>query len=173
MTDYLTVPDVELVSVGMQWPGSGGNNPDGSIALTLEHLVDMMVAANDDPLVRAPRVKFGHLRWQPDHPEGLGDHDPFWDGEPIFGTVHNLRLTNDGAKLTGDLEEVPAWLATVMPSAWPARSCEWVWDIETEAGRRYSAVLTAVGLLGARQHAVKDLADLRRLVETGTTSDQE
>jgi hypothetical protein len=171
MTDYQTIPGVELVSVGMEWPGSGGNNPDGSIALTLEHLVDMMVAANQDPLVRRPRVKFGHTRLQPaeDGLRELGDHDPFWNGTPAFGTVSNLRLTNDGGKLVGDLIEVPAWLAEALPSAWPNRSCEWTWDVETEGGKRYTAVLTAVGLLGEQQHAVKDLADLRRLVETGST----
>jgi hypothetical protein len=42
-----------------------------------------------------------------------------------------------------------------------------VWDVETEGGKRYSLVLTAVGLLGTRQHAVKDLADLQRLLEQG------
>jgi hypothetical protein len=169
---YETIVDVELVSVGMVWPGSGGNNPDGSIALTLEHLVDMMVAANQDPLIRAPRVKFGHTRLQPtdDGLRDLGDHDPHWNGAPAFGTVRDLRLTNDGGKLVGDLVEVPDWLAVALPSAWPSRSCEWVWDVETEGGKRYSAVLTAVGLLGEVQHAVKDLADLRRLVETGSTT---
>jgi hypothetical protein len=166
---YLTVPDVELVTVGMEWPGTGGNNPDGTIALALEHLVDMMVAANNDPLIRAPRVKLGHSRLQPgeDGLTTLGDHDPFWDGAPVFGTAVDLRLTNDGAKLVGDLVEVPAWLVDAMPSAWPNRSCEWVWAVETEGGKRYSAVLTAVALLGERQHAVKDLADVRRLLEQG------
>jgi hypothetical protein len=171
--DYVTVPDVELATAGIAWPGSGGNEPDGSVTFALEHLVDMMVAANQDQLIRPPRVKLGHARLQPtdDGLRELGDHDPFWDGAPAFGTITSLRLTNDGAKLVGDLVEVPDWLADAMPSAWPNRSIEWVWDFETEGGKRYSAVLTAVSLLGERQHAVKDLADVRRLLEQGPDTD--
>jgi hypothetical protein len=167
---YVTVPSVELLTVGMEWPA----HPE-PVTITLEHLVDVMVACNDDPLIRAPRVKLGHARLQPDVDglRELGDHDPFWDGAPIFGTARNLRLTNDGAKLVGDLVEVPEWLGDpetgAIFSAWPNRSCEWVWNVETEGGKRYSAVLTAVSLLGERQHAIKDLADVQRLVSTGTT----
>jgi hypothetical protein len=161
---YVTIPAVELVTVGIDWPAS-----TGPVTLTLEHLVDAMVAANDDPLIRPPRVKLGHSTLQPDAAglRDLGDHDPFWDGEPAFGTVKNLTLDNDGAVLLGDLVEVPDWLADAMPSAWPNRSCEWKWDVVTEGGRRYSMALTAVALLGTAQHAIKDLADLQRLLTQG------
>lgn len=161
---YVTVPAIELVTVGMEWPTSSG-----PVTLTLEHLVDLMVAANDDPLIRAPRIKLGHSTLQPteDGLRDLGDHDPFWDGAPAFGTARNLRLANDGARLLGDLTEVPEWMALAIPSAWPNRSCEWCWDVTTEGGKRYSAVLTAVSLLGERQHAIKDLADVQRLVLQG------
>lgn len=170
VASYVVVPDVELVTVGIEWPAASGPN-----TVTLEHLVDMMVAANHDPLVRRPRVKLGHSRLQPDVDglRGLGDHDPFWDGAPAFGTVRDLRLSNSGAVLIGDLHEVPDWLAHAIPSAWPNRSCEWRWDITTEGGKRYSAVLTAVALLGEVQHAIKDLADVQRLVEQGPDGLQE
>ncbi len=164
MTEYVTVPNVDLLAIGMEWPAQPVD-----VTLTLEHLVDVMVAANEDPLIRAPRVKLGHSRLQPDT-DGLvelGDHDPFWDGAPIFGTAQNLRLTNDGGHVFCDLAEVPRWLADAMPSAWPSRSCEWCWDVETEGGKRYSAVLTAISLLGERQHAIKNLADVQRLIEHG------
>jgi hypothetical protein len=168
--DFVTVPAVELITVGIDWPAH-----PAPVTVTLEHLVDMMVAGNDDPLIRPPRVKLGHSRLQPtaDGMTELGDHDPFWDGEPAFGTVRNLRLDNDGAVLLGDLVEVPGWLAPLLPSAWPSRSCEWVWDITTEGGKRYSAVLTAVALLGTRQHAIKDLADLQRLLTEGPDDTEE
>ena len=164
MTTYTTVPGVELIGVGMEWPAA-----TGPVTVTLEHLVDMMVAANEDPLIRAPRVKLGHERIQltPDGTTSLGDHDPYWSGEPAFGSVANLRLTHDGGMLVGDLVEVPAWLADAAPSAYPNRSCEWLFDVETEGGKRYSAVLTAVALLGVQQQAVKNLADLQRLLEQG------
>lgn len=164
---YVTVPDVELVAVGMEWPTS----PEPT-TLTLEHLVDMMVAGNDDPLIRAPRVKLGHSRLQPgeDGLTELGDFDIAWEGAPIFGTARNLRLSPGGSRLVADLVEVPDWLADAIPSAWPSRSCEWTGPVLTEGGKSYSAVLTAVALLGERQHAIKNLADVQRLLTTGTTT---
>lgn len=164
MTEYRTVPNVELVSIGMAWPASTGDIP-----VTLEHLVDMMVAANNDPLIRRARVKLGHERWQliPDGVTELGDGNPFWSGEPAFGTVSNVHLNEDGGRLIGDLIEVPAWLADLAPSGYPNRSCEWVGPIETEGGKRYSAVLTACALLGVQQQAIKNLADLQRILEHG------
>ncbi len=160
MPEYVVVPDVELVTVGT-WHGTP------TTTFTLEDLVDMLVAANDDPLITAARVKLGHDRWQL-HPEGavaLGDYDPFWGGEPAFGSVRDLRLDEDGVRLIGDFHEVPAWLADALPSAWPNRSIEWRNDVETEGGRRYSRVLTAVALLGVRLQAVSDLADIQRILE--------
>jgi hypothetical protein len=49
-----------------------------------------------------------------------------------------------------------------MPSAYPTRSAEWVWDYETAGGKRYSAVLTDVALGGVWEPAVEDLADITR-----------
>jgi hypothetical protein len=155
MTAYLTIEAVELMSAGMVWKGGA------DYYVTAEHLADI-VAAQADPLIRAPRVKLGHL----DELFGAlaGMHDPTpgsTDGMPGFGTVINLRLTEAGAKLVGDLSEVPDWLAEAMPSAYPTRSCEWVWDYETQGGRKYKAVLTDVAL-GSWRPAVEDLADVTR-----------
>lgn len=162
MTAYVTIPDVELITLGIDWPA----HPEPA-TFTLENMVDAMVAANQDPLIRLPRVKVGHVQWQPDHPEGFGDHESDWDGSPAFGSASNLRLNDAGSKLLADLIEVPDWLAVAAPSAWPNRSVEWCWDVQTEGGKRYSMVITAVSLLGERQHAVKDLADLQRLLTQG------
>jgi hypothetical protein len=154
-TEYLTVSDVELVSAGMAWNGVGG-----PYWITGEHIADM-VAAQDDPLIRTARVKLGHF--DPRFNAGLSSHDPLnLSATPAFGSVVNLRTTQGGAMLVGDLIEVPAWLATAMPSAYPARSIEWTWDVRTEGDRLYTAVLTDLALLGVTQQAVADLGDITR-----------
>jgi hypothetical protein len=154
VTAYVTVPDVELLSAGMRHRGQ-----TGEYYVTGEHLADM-VAAQADPLIRAPRVKLGHISALFQTLDS--DHDPLADAEPAFGTVINLRTDDAGVKLIGDLAEVPAWLADAMPSAYPTRSAEWVWDYETTGGKRYLAVLTDVALGGVWEPAVEDLADLTR-----------
>lgn len=156
---------VELAAVGMRWPAQPQD-----VDLTLTHLVDMMVAANDDPLIRKPRIKLGHARWQLDN-DGVvhleDDHDPYWDGEPSMGKVVDLRLNDEGTRLLGDLVDMPWWMAEAAPGAWPSRSPEWCWDVTTEGGKTYTAVLTAIGLLGVQQHAIKSLADLQDLMVEG------
>ena len=162
-TEYVTVTGVELGAVGIDWPTSSGPR-----TITFEQLVDMMVAGNDDPLIRPARIKLGHEPWQL-HPDGgcveLGDYDPYWSGEPCFGTAQNLRLDDDGGVLLADFVEVPDWLAYAMPSAWPSRSFELAHDVVTEGGHRYERVLCAVALLGVRQHAIKSLKDVQRALD--------
>lgn len=153
--EYVTVSDIEIVSTGMAWRGMGG-----PYYITAEHLADM-VAAQADPLIRAARVKLGHL--DPRFNGALTSHDPGnLDADPAFGTWTNLRVIEGGAKIIADAIEVPADLAASLPSTFPNRSIEWDWDYETEGGRRYSAVLTDVALLGTRMQAVSDLADIVR-----------
>lgn len=163
VTDYLSLPGMELTSVGMEWPASTGPNTQ-----TLENLVDAMVAANDDPLIQLPRIKIGHGTQLVND---QGDFDPYWDGEPAFGTVANLRLDESGAVLLGDGEAVPDWLANAAPSAYPTRSIEAVKNVTTEGGKRYSMVITAVAL-GSWTPAVKDLEDLKRLLADGPQEEE-
>src|SRR3954452_19853019 len=107
----------------MNWRGM-----TGVYYVTLEHLADM-VAAQDDPLIRPPRVKLGHTDVLFGALAGIHDPSPAaTDGAPGFGTLTRLRVTQDGAMLVADLTEVPAWLAEAMPSAYPTRSAEWIWD---------------------------------------------
>lgn len=163
--DLGRIDGVELFAVGMEWPAQ----PEPT-TITLENLVDMMVAANDDPLIRRPRIKLGHSRWQlaDDGVVHLNDdHDPFWEGEPAMGSVINLRLNDEATRLLGDLVDMPHWMAEAAPSAWPNRSPEWVWAITTEGGKSYSAVLTAISLLGVQQQAIKSLKDLEQLMVSG------
>jgi hypothetical protein len=171
--DFVTIPDVELCSAGMEWPSAGG-----PVTLTLEHIADA-VRAGEDTLITPARLKIGHSDPRFADPDDPG-HDPFYDGEPAFGSVANLRLTNDGATATGDYVYVPRWLAEGLPAFYPSRSIEGAytiengpggklearWDVETPAGRHYTFVLTACALLGVQAPAVKDLDDLQfRLTE--------
>lgn len=156
---------VELFALGQRWPAQ----PE-DVTITLENLVDMMVAANDDPLIRRPRIKLGHERWQlgTDGTVLIGDdHDPFWQGEPAMGSVTNLRLNDQGTRLLGDLVDMPWWMAEAAPAAWPNRSPEWAWHVTTEGGKTYSAVCTAIALLGIQQQAIKSLKDLEQLMVEG------
>jgi hypothetical protein len=163
--DYTTVPhlaNVELGTAGMEWPAS-----TGPVTFTLEHLADAVTAANEDPHIQVPRVKLGH---RSEVNGELLTIDPFrelGDAAPAFGRVVNLRTENDGAVLVGDFVEVPEWLATAMPSAYPNRSGDWFLDVETEGGKRYLLVLAAMSLLGTALPAVTDLEDLERFIEGG------
>lgn len=165
---YVTIEGVELITVGMDWPAAAGD-----ITFTFEHLDDAMRAANDDPHIVPPRLALGHVDPRFATAEELDNkHNPFYDGEPSFGVVRNLRLENDGAVLVGDFEEVPSWLAESLPSSYPNRSSEGAfldgqWKVETPGGKEYSFVLTRVALLGVYRPAVLDLEDLQRLLVEG------
>lgn len=157
---YVTLPDVDIAYVGMNWPAS-----TGTVSLTLDHLADAQKAAMEDPHILIPRLKVGHT--DPRFNEDPPIHDPFTyhgplkeDGNPIFGRVANLRLVNDGALLRGDYIDMPEWLAEAAPSAYPTRSLEGDWDIVTPGGKRYSFVLTAVALGGVWMPAIGALDDL-------------
>jgi len=172
--DFVTIPDVELCSAGMDWPSAGG-----PVTLTLEHIADC-VRAGEDTLITPPRLKIGHTDPRFADPDDPG-HDPFYDGEPAYGSIANMRTTNDGATAVGDYIYVPKWLADGMPAFYPSRSIEGAysivdgpggdliarWDVETPGGKHYSFVLTACALLGVQAPAVKDLEDLQFRLEEG------
>jgi hypothetical protein len=164
--EYRTVVGVEIATVGMDWHASTGD-----FTCTFEHLADAVTAANDDPLVQTPRLKLGH------ESEINGEMrvvDPFaelGDGAPAFGRVVNLRVASGGAKLIGDFIEVPVWLADALPSAYPSRSMEARLRVTTEGNKTYSAVITALALLGPVIPAIKCLADLERFLIEGPGDD--
>lgn len=160
--EYRTVVGVEIATVGMDWHASTGD-----FTCTFEHLADAAKAANEDPLIQIPRIKLGH---ESEINGSIRIVDPFealGDGAPAFGAVTNLRLTSAGAKLIGDFIEIPAWLADALPSAYRGRSMECRQLVTTEGNKHYSAVITAVALLGPVIPAIKDLADLERFLIEG------
>jgi hypothetical protein len=112
-----------------------------------------MVEAQGDPAIVTPRLKLGH-----DDPRFNG---AILDGEPAFGTAQNLRLVNNGQTVIADYVGVPSWLAAILPSAYPNRSVEGNWDVETVTGHKYRFVCTDVALLGVVWPGISTLDDLQ------------
>lgn len=144
----VTIPNVELVSVG-PWSAS-----TGPVEFSLEDL-QAMIAALDDPAIHDPRLRIGHTPPNITAEASAGG----FEEQPAFGRFTNLRL--EGTTIVADAVGVPAWLAEIMPSAFPNRSVEVYWNVSTAAGRTHSAVITSVALLGVSMPAVETLEDLR------------
>jgi hypothetical protein len=161
VTTYRTIEAVEICTAGMDWPASTGPS-----SITLEHIADAVIAANDDPHIRVPRGKLGHTS-QVNGALQSADWDPFaqiGDAAPAFGRFVNFRTANDGAVLLADAVDVPDWINA---STFPSRSMEAVFGVTTEGGRQYSMVVTDVAWLGAKLPAVSDVEDLVALVREG------
>ncbi len=147
MSDALvTIPNVEILSTGKYSIA----NP-GEITFTKEDIASVL-ASQSDPYVKAPRLKIGH-------------ESDFGDGEPSFGKVVNMRLTDEGHTLVGDYVGVPKWLAEVMPTAYPSRSIEGAKNATTPDGKEYELLVDAVALLGVVAPGVATLEDLAGLYE--------
>lgn len=140
--DLVTIPNVELLEVGMDWRTSTG------IFTFTEEDLQSAVEAAEDPAIRTAVIKFGHT-------------DPRFDGDFSIGRIDNLTITNNGQTLCGDYVGVPRWLAEIMPAAYPRRSIEGEWDVESYTGNRWPFKLTAVALLGARYPAISTIEDIR------------
>lgn len=140
----VTVRDVELMEVGT-WDLS-----TGVTTFTVEDLASAIEAVQD-PAVRAPSIKLGHV-------------DPRFDGEPALGKVENMRLSEDGLTLLGDLVGVPAWLADIMASAYPTRSIEGNFNYTTATGNTHRFILTGLALL-SEYPGVQTLEDIPALYD--------
>lgn len=136
-----TIKGVELLKVG-RWNSSTA----GETEVTRTHLADM-VRASTDKEVDSPVLKLGHV-------------DPRFDGTPAAGWVRNLRLSEDGNSLYGDIAEIPSKLAAIIPTAFRRRSVEFKFGVKTPAGAVYSAALSGLALLGVTVPAVKGLEDI-------------
>lgn len=146
----VTIPNVELVTVG-QW-----NASTGPAEFTVEDL-EAIVAALDDPAIHDPRLRIGHTAPSASPDESAGG---FAD-QPAFGRFTNLRLNATRTSIVADAVGVPAWLAEILPSAFPSRSVEVYWNVTTAVGRTHRAVMTSVALLGVSMPAVETLEDLQ------------
>lgn len=140
----VTVPNVELLEVGQEWETS-----TGLFDFTPEDL-QSCIASQDDPALRTPVVKLGHV-------------DPRFDGQPSLGRIENLRLTNNNQTLVGDFVAMPLWLAKVLYTAYPRRSIEGQFSYTTRTGNTWQMVLTGVALLGDAYPAIDTLEDIQAL----------
>lgn len=140
----VTVPNVELLEVGQEWETS-----TGVFDFRLEDL-QSCIASQDDPSLRSPVVKLGHV-------------DPRFDGQPALGRIVNLRLENNDQTLVGDLAAMPLWLAQVLYTAFPRRSIEGQFDYTSRTGNTWPMVLTGVALLGDSYPAIDTLEDIQAL----------
>jgi hypothetical protein len=148
-----TVSNIPIAAVGENWKTSTG------IETVTEEDLMCALAALDDPAIKTPRVKLGHLdpRFTPD----LGPN-PF-DGTPVLGKFINLRYDDKSMTLYADAVGVPEWFATIMPYAYPNRSMEAYRHVETATGHTHDFVITAVALLGDELPAIETLDDLKTL----------
>lgn len=139
-----TIPQVELLEVGEDWLTSTG------VFTWDERDLQSAIASQDDPFVRTPIIKLGHI-------------DPRFDGQPTVGRVENLSLANNGQTLLGDLVGVPVWLAECMASAYPRRSIEGYFDYTPRSSQTWPFVLTGLALLGEAYPAIDSLEDVKAL----------
>jgi hypothetical protein len=158
----VTVPNVPIVSTGEYQLASG------TTTFSAEDLADAVKAA-EDPTVPKPRLKLGHTDPRFDEAVASGE----LDGEPAFGSVQNLRLSDDGQTVLGDYCDVPEWLAEMLPSSYPGRSIEGGFGYTAPSGRSYRLVIARVALLGITWPGVTSLADLREVLEQNGQADAE
>lgn len=140
----VTVPNVELLEVGEEWETS-----TGIFSFRLEDL-QSCIASQEDPSLRTPVVKLGHV-------------DPRFDGQPSLGRIINMRLENNDQTLVGDLAAMPLWLAQVLYTAYPRRSIEGQFEYTSRTGNTWPMVLTGVALLGDSYPAIDTLEDIQAL----------
>lgn len=149
---------VELARVGT-WPAATGpwtaSTQDFASA----------IAATACPAVRRPYVRIGHF-----------DGRFRGDGEPALGWVENLRLTDGGNTLVGDVVGMPGWLDGVLASAYPDRSVEGVYNRRCQLNHVHPFVLDGLALLGVTRPGVGTLKpiggidDVRALFDVAATA---
>jgi hypothetical protein len=149
-----TVPNVQIVKTGIEYPLASGPT-----TFTAEDLA-AAVAAQSDPSVPSPRIWLGHsddTRIHGERTRGVPS------GEPAVGKVTDMRLAQDGHLIEGDLTGVPKWLANIMGSAFPSRSIEGRFNVETPTGKRHRLVINGLALLGVTWPGVMTLDDIATL----------
>lgn len=145
MTELHTIRSVELIKVG-QWDPHLAPGDDGWTVTETD--LAAAIEAHRAGVTRKPVIKIGH-------------DDPRFDGGPALGFVDNLRLTDQGRTLIGDLVDVPGPVAKLLPRAYPDRSVEAYVGFTDQAGTTWPLVLTGLALLGAQAPGIETLQSLQ------------
>jgi len=149
-----TVPGVQIIKTGIEYPLSSGPT-----TFTPEDLA-AAVAAQNDPSIPQPRIWIGH----PDDQRIHGDRSQgVPSGEPAVGKVTDMRLSEEGHCIVGDLTGVPVWLANIMASAFPSRSIEGRFNVRTPTGKKHRLVINGLALLGVTWPGVLTIEDIASL----------
>src|SRR5215831_15686354 len=143
-----TVQNVTIMEAGIEY-----NLSNGPTTFTPEDLADAVVAANEDPSIPTPRLKLGHT-------DPRYNDNTVYDATPAFGKATNLRLSDNSMAVVADFVGVPEWLAEILPVAFPSRSIEGYWGVQSNAGKSWRFVLTACSLLGVVWPGITQLEDL-------------
>jgi hypothetical protein len=155
--ELVTIEAVPIVRVGTYELSTGTHS------FTEEDLRAAADALANDPAVKAPRIKI-------DSVEGaLALDDMAHGGEPAFGYVDGLRVSENGQELLGDFH-VPEGVRGAMEWAYPSLSVEGTppgWTSAT--GRKHDLVITAVALLGVHWPGVTTLEDFSEFLANGPT----
>jgi Mu-like prophage I protein len=146
MVNLKTVKGRELLKVG-KWQVHKG----GEFNVTPK-LIQDAISAHEAGVLRKPTIRLGH---------GGGDDDERSTGDPAVGWVDNVRASEDGTTLYGDLIGVPQWLADNMPSAYPSLSIEGMYDYTAPDGTTHDFVLTGLALLGATMPGISSLKSVQ------------
>jgi hypothetical protein len=149
-----TIHDVPILKTGIEYPLASGPT-----TFTPEDLA-AAVAAQDDPSIPQPRIWIGHPDDERIHGDRRAGHP---SGEPAVGKVCDMRLTDDGHCIVGDLTGVPIWLGNILASAFPSRSIEGRFNLKTVTGKTHKLVISGLALLGVVWPGVMTLEDIAAL----------
>jgi hypothetical protein len=141
VVNLVTVPGIELMKTG-KWSLSTGDWE------CTREVIAAALDAHDRGILRKPVIRLGH-------------NDSRFSGDPAVGWLDNLRMSDDGDTLVGDMVGVPEWLAEILPSAYPSRSIEGLYDYTAPDGSEHDFVLTGLALLGATAPGVETLQSLQ------------
>lgn len=151
MVNLVTVKDRELMKVG-KW--SIHQTPDGEPGEweVTPQMIQAAISAHNAGVLRKPTARLGH-------------NDERFSGDPAVGWFDNLRVSDDGNTLYGDLVNAPQWLGEIMASAYPSLSIEGLHDFTASDGTAYDFVLTGVALLGATPPGIGELKSVQDVAQ--------